>query len=444
LSPKAAEKGLALAAFVEPAARGFYRGDPLRVRQVTLNLLSNALKFTRHGAAVVEVSAQPGQGGRTRLRIEVRDTGVGVDPASKTKLFQKFQQADGSITRQFGGTGLGLSISRELVELMGGKIGVADHPGGGAAFWFEIELSPVSGSQGRIGAQALDGLRVLLVDGCDIHRELHARRLATEGAIVSEATSGREGLVAADAAEAAGHPFDVVLVDHLAPETRDADLGERFRRLGGGSPPKLVVIGALGEPLPMTSPAADCIDMLLTHPVRRDDLIDSLTRLAAPRRSMEATSEAADRPPSPAIDRTTADIGRILLAEDNEINTLLAATLLREVGFDVHPVPNGADAVTAAASQTYDLILMDVQMPVMDGPEAARMIRSREAVQRRARTPIIALTADTMSHQIKVHLESGMDLHVAKPIEATDLYRKILKATQMAAMEEPEAERAAS
>ncbi|QUD87994.1 MHYT domain-containing protein [Phenylobacterium montanum] len=414
LSPRAAEKGLTLGAFVAPLARGKVRGDPLRLRQILLNLVSNAIKFTRDGAVTVEVGAVQAPSGRQQIRIEVQDTGIGVDHASKQKLFQKFQQADGSITRQYGGTGLGLSISRELVELMGGAIGVADRPGGGAIFWFEVELCQV-GAPMRAD-EPLAGLRILLLDDQPLRRALQVRRLAAEGAVVSEAEAGRDALALAERAEHEGAPFDLVISDHRAPEATDCGLAEPFMNLNDGDPPKLVVFDDLEAPLAACETPIDY--RRLTNPVRRQALVEALTGLARPRGGELTAAET----PAPAPMRAPGETGRILLAEDNEINTLLATTLLRQVGFEVRTVPNGAEAVTAAAHQSFDLILMDLQMPVMDGLQATRLIRASGS-----QVPIVAMTANVMDRDREACLAAGMDDFVSKPIDASAFLRTVAR-----------------
>jgi signal transduction histidine kinase/CheY-like chemotaxis protein len=409
LSTRALEKGLEIAAFVDDGARRLLRGDPTRLRQILLNLLSNALKFTDRGFVAVEAVSRDAGEDRTALRIEVRDTGIGLSPQAKAKLFQKFQQADGSITRRFGGTGLGLSICRQLVELMGGEIGIDDRAGGGSVFWVELTLANAAADAAPASAAHRDlrGLRILVVDDIELNRRIFRRQIEGEGAVVSEAVDGPDALEALARATAEGAPFDVVLTDHMMPRMSGDEMAERIRAHADWRQPRIVLASSIGKPLSTDRAAQAGFDAFLVKPVRLKALIEALaseTR-AAPR---------AERPTALAHD--TSGHGRILLAEDNEINTLLARTLLEADGYEVHCVTNGAEAVEAARSWAFDLILMDMQMPVMDGLQAARLIR--EIGGAAGATPIIAMTANAMTAAVQACREAGMDDHISKPIDA--------------------------
>ncbi|MGH6972371.1 MAG: ATP-binding protein, partial [Caulobacteraceae bacterium] len=365
LSPKAAEKGLELASFVGAGARRGFRGDPTRLRQVVLNLLSNAIKFTDTGYVAVEVRAGAAGDRSTPLRLEVHDTGVGVPSEAKPRLFQKFQQADGSITRKFGGTGLGLSICRQLVELMGGTIGVDDREGGGSVFWIELDLSHADKAveprpRARLG---LKGQKILVVDDIEINRSIFARQLEAEEAVVTEACDGPAALAAIVTADATGAPFDMVLMDHMMPGMSGDAVAEKIRANGLLRQPRLILASSIGAPAPSEHARGVGFDAYLTKPVRHQALIDCLSEL------VEAASDTAKAPAAPSDDAassaspsTGAPAGaRVLLAEDNEINALLATTILEEAGYAVETVGNGQEALEAARVGAYDLILMDVQ-----------------------------------------------------------------------------------
>ena len=412
LSPRAAEKGLEVACYLDDGARGAFRGDPTRLRQVVLNLLSNAIKFTETGYVAVEVRSSPAPNGGAALRLEVQDTGVGVPPEAQARMFEKFQQADGSITRKFGGTGLGLSICRQLVELMGGRIGMEDRGGGGSVFWVELALPIVETVIAAGPRRVLKGQKILVVDDIEINRSIFVRQLESEGAVLAEAADGPSALAAIVAADARGEPFDIVLMDHMMPGMGGDAVAVKIRATASLRQPRLVLASSIGAPAPSDKARRAGFDAFLTKPVRHQALVGCLTELAAqsgaaPHRPVRATQPASSAE-APA-DRC------VLLAEDNEINALLARTILEEVGFSVETVSSGVEAVEAARRGGFDLILMDVQMPVMDGLQATRLIRGFGGAA--AHVPIIALTANAMRSDQDACLAAGMDDFVSKPLE---------------------------
>jgi signal transduction histidine kinase/DNA-binding response OmpR family regulator len=417
MSVKAADKGLDIASYVDRAARRPMRGDPNRLRQVLLNLLSNAIKFTDQGHVLIEACAAPTAEGRTALRLEVHDTGIGLTEEAKAKLFTKFQQADGSITRRFGGTGLGLSISRQLVELMGGRIGVSDRPGGGATFWVEVSLDLASKEPAIPEPPRLRGRQILLIAGDSVDCATIRRQLEDEGARVEEAASGPDGLLILARFEAEGRPFDTVILDPRASGGHGEGIADRARVAPGAPAPRLVLVRAMGAARDHDLSAYAEVDAVLSKPVRRQDLIDCLAVLedAVAPASTHAAPLVATAPPAGAVAHGPARTGRVLLAEDNEINTLLARTLLEAAGCDVVCVVNGADAVEAASAGGFDLILMDMQMPVLDGLQATRLIRGLTGAA--GAVPIVAMTANAMQTDRDACFDAGMDGYVAKPIE---------------------------
>ena len=431
LSPRAQEKQLEIASFLDDGARLPLRGDPTRIRQIILNLLSNALKFTERGYVSVEVSSGPPEAGRIPLRVEIHDTGIGLTPEAKGKLFQKFQQADGSITRRFGGTGLGLSICRQLIELMGGAIGVEDRRGGGSTFWFQLSL-PEGEARERPVHHDLQGLRILVVDDIELNRGIFTRQLEGEGAIVTEVDGGLECLRAMGRAENADQPFDLVLLDHMMPDLAGDEVAEQIRAHSRWRQPKLVLASSIGEPLKSERPAKAGFNAFLTKPVRHKALVQCLgevmnqPRLASLDAEGAAPVSAASPDPLPSANTLVEDDdgpGRILLAEDNAINTFLARTLLETAGYEVDCVENGREAVSAVRSERYALVLMDVQMPVMDGMEATRLIRQLPGAA--AGVPIVAMTANAMTADIEACLAAGMNEHVAKPIDPDAFIRTV-------------------
>jgi PAS domain S-box-containing protein len=431
LSPRAAEKGLEIASFLDDGARRGFQGDPTRLRQMVLNLLSNAIKFTDKGYVAVEVRSTPSKTGHTGLRLEVHDTGVGIPAEAKPRMFQKFQQADGSITRQYGGTGLGLSICRQLVELMGGSIGVEDREGGGSVFWIQVDLPDAerAAPERSKARHSLAGQKVLVVDDIEINRSIFARQLEAEGAVTAEAADGPRALAAIVTADAMGEPFDMVLMDHMMPGMGGDSVAEKIRANGSLKQPRLILASSIGAPAPSDRAHRVGFDAYLTKPVRHQALVDCLRQLvsATPAKGEPAPLPAAAEP-APESDALEPRVGgRILLAEDNEINALLATTILEEVGYSVETVVNGAEAVEAATRGGFDLILMDVQMPVMDGLEATRQIRALGG--HAAGVSIVALTANAMRSDQDTCLAAGMDDFVSKPLDPDDFLNTVHRFT---------------
>jgi PAS domain S-box-containing protein len=423
LAPRAAEKALEIACYLDDGAQGGFTGDPTRLRQILLNLVSNAVKFTERGFVAIEVKSQVGEQGRRGLRIEVADTGPGLSPEAKLGLFQKFHQADGSITRKFGGTGLGLSICRQLAELMGGQIGVSDRPGGGCIFWLELEL-PIADLAEEGAApnnpNGLRGARILIVDDIPLNRDIFRRQLEAEGAMVEEAADGPHALTQLSAAREAGRPFDIVLLDHMMPVMAGDEVARRIRQDQDDPQPRIVVASSMGAPSRQDLEAWPALDGFLTKPVRQHVLTETLSRLGSrcPWSGLDQQAFLAAPAEPVAPQEATALVEpasvRILLAEDNEINTLLTRTLLEGMGCEVVCVVNGALAVAAMAEGGFDLVLMDMQMPVMDGLEATRRIRAMGGLP--SQVPIVAMTANAMRSDQDACYAAGMTDFVSKPI----------------------------
>ncbi len=439
LGPKAQEKALELTVWLDEATRTPLRGDPTRLRQIILNLVSNAIKFTDRGFVAVETRSGRVGPDRLKIRIEVHDTGIGMRDEVKAKLFQKFEQADGSINRRFGGTGLGLAISKQLIELMSGRIGVGDRPGGGTTFWIELVLPVADGLTQLVPLKPkqLVGLRVLVVDDLAMNRTIFSRQLASHGMLVEEAPSGIAALGSLLAAAQANTPFDIVLTDQMMPVLSGEDLAAMIRATRGWPQPKLVLATSAGLPAPgEKATAVGLFDAILTKPVRQKALIDCLLRVLG-------TNRADEGKPAASPDEAAEDaIGRILLVDDNVINQQVALTLLSAAGHTVDIASDGRQAIEAWRRNCYDAILMDVQMPVIDGLQATRAIRQIEG--QTGRIPIIAMTANAMSGDQEACLTAGMDDYVSKPFEVVSFLKTVARWVEHSKVaneppEEPEA-----
>lgn len=411
LVPKAQEKGLELALWLDEAAHHPLRGDPMRLRQIVLNLVSNAVKFTEQGFVAVKTLTRSAGPGRRSIRLEVHDTGIGMDDATKAKLFQKFAQADGSIARRFGGTGLGLAICKQLTELMGGRIGVADRPGGGTTFWVELSL-PVAAAplQPSARPEQFAGMRILVVDDLEMNRTILKRQLHSLGMIVDEAPSGMAALSILRSASQVDAPIDIVLTDQIMPVLTGEDLAGMIRSGAEWPQPKIILASSAGAEVRRDGTAVVDFDAVLSKPIRRAALVDSLSRVFG-------GLPPGDRTSTPAVEAVSPSPlkGRVLLVDDNEINRQVALTLLSGAGHAVDFAVDGRQAIDAWRRCRYDMILMDVQMPVVDGLQATREIRRLEGVN--DHTPIIAMTANAMSGDQEACLAAGMDDYVSKPFQ---------------------------
>jgi two-component system, sensor histidine kinase and response regulator len=412
VAESAGEKQLELLASCTPGLPERLRGDPARLRQVLLNLAGNAVKFTESGEVVVRatlVDTAPGNNGDTvSVRFEVRDTGIGVDTSDLIRLFDPFSQADSSTTRRYGGTGLGLAICRQLVDAMGGTIGVDSELGHGSTFWFTLPLGVVADAAATPAPQddVLVGRRVLVVDDNETNRLILDDQLTAWGMTVDAVESGVTGLEALRSAAAAGTPYDLGVLDLCMPGMNGVDLA----RLVTATPELSGTVMVLLTSSPAVGPTEATeagFAAMLPKPVPQARLRSTLLEVAAP-------PPAPPAEPAPAEPERAPSRGRVLVVEDGDINQVVAEGVVRACGFDVDLADDGRAALEAMAARDYDLVFMDVQMPVMDGFEATREIRVREADGRR--TPVIAMTASAIDGDRERCLEAGMDDYVSKPI----------------------------
>ncbi|WP_247872271.1 response regulator [Azospirillum sp. TSO35-2] len=425
LTPRAHEKGIEIGFYIDPLLRRTLLGDPTRIRQILVNLVGNAVKFTDQGSVAVELEALDATDAHLVLRITVTDTGIGIPADALPTLFNKFQQVDGSITRKFGGTGLGLAICRQLSELMGGSIAVESTPGTGSRFLVDLPLA-LSDEALPPAEQPLAGRRVLIVDDLAVNRRVLAAMLDSLGAVPTAVDNGPDALDALRRAAFGGKPFDVVLVDQTMPGMGGDALLAAIAGDPGIAATRRVLVAVLGPASRLQSESGGGLVHGLAHavvnrPLRQSALAACLTELLDP----GVAAPDAGAPAQPAVQAVVEAqrTGRILLAEDNRTNQLFATTLLRKLGYTVELAEDGEQAVAAACRGGIDLILMDVQMPGMDGLEAAQAIRALGRTQggRLTSLPIIALTADAMPGTREQCLRAGMSDYLTKPISRAGL-----------------------
>ena len=469
---------LDLTCHVLPSTPRYVQGDPERLRQIFVNLVGNALKFTEQGGVVLraEGGLSSARDGQLDVKFAVIDTGIGIAPERVQRLFQAFSQADVSTTRKYGGTGLGLAICKQLVELMGGQIGVTSEAGRGSTFWFRVPLDAVDSPAGDSQSEPLDlhGLRVLAVDDNDINLEILKDQISRWGAAVETARCGRDGLERMQVASRSGRPFHVAVLDRLMPEMDGLELAAAIRSHSELREAKLVLLTSLDQDL--SDHERGALDLTcLQKPVRQSSLFDTLIALRrgggssddavtgasaalgeagssvacdAARdneRGSEATSgtgitcsaasgDGAAREGSAAAREDSAaareDSVRILVADDNEVNRLVAVEMLRAAGYTCEVARDGRQAVEAARSGRFNIVLMDCEMPEMDGFEATRTLRSLEATgsvlaPHGGTLPIIALTAQAVEGDRQRCLATGMTEYVTKPINRRELLATI-------------------
>jgi signal transduction histidine kinase/DNA-binding response OmpR family regulator len=409
LAEAARKKQLELGVLFKDGEPGSLVGDSGRLRQILVNLVGNAVKFTERGEVFVTVArvAESAQG--ATVRFEVRDTGIGIPPEARARLFQSFTQADGSTTRRYGGTGLGLAISRQLAERMGGAIGVESTPGRGSTFWFTVVL-PVAETPVRVESDtALRGLRALCVDDNETNLQILRHQLGSLGMLVDCAPNADSALVQLVTAAAQGQPFDLAVVDRMMPQVDGLGLVRSIRADRDLAGLRILMLTSYDIAGAREECVAAGVEVYLTKPVRQQALHRALAQLMG-----RAASPAELAPALPS--QAPPPRRRVLLAEDNAVNQVVAQRMLERLGCSVECVPDGRRALERLAKERFDLVLMDVQMPELDGYEATRALRERECFSGE-RTIVVALTANAMEGDREKALASGMDDHLTKPLK---------------------------
>src|SRR6059036_543300 len=413
LAVRAREKQLELVADVSRKTPHMVRGDPTRLRQVLTNLIGNGIKFTQSGEVIVSVAPVGMRDQQADLRFSVRDSGIGIARDQLATIFEEFTQADASMTRRYGGTGLGLAIARRLVRLMGGELAVVSEVGRGSEFHFAVTLPIEAASPRLAAAPSLSGRRALVVDDNQANRRLLRDMLAAEGVGVAEAASANAGLEELERATREGAPYELEILDAQMPERDGFALAAAIRAAPALSATRLLMLTSAGQ----RGDAERCrglgIQGYLTKPVARADLLEAVAVLLAAR-----PAPGPDLITRHAIAESRPSL-RILVAEDNPVNQRVAAAMLLKRGHDVHIVSNGREAVEALRARDYDVVLMDIQMPEMDGFEATAAMRQLPS----GRTlPIIALTADALTGERERCLAQGMTAYLTKPFRAHELF----------------------
>ena len=421
MSEKAAAKGLELIFEVEPAVSAHFRGDPLRLGQILINFCNNAVKFTDKGEVAVEVRVLEDASDSQLVQFSVSDTGIGMSEPQIARLFQAFEQADASTTRKYGGTGLGLAISKQLTELMGGRVTVESKPGKGSTFRFTARLGKGAATlRPRLLQSDLRGRRVLIIDDNPHARAVLANMLTNMTFVADEAASGEEALAMVRQASKLDQRYEIAFIDWQMPGLNGIETGKRILSLPEIElPPHLVMVTAYGREEVLKQAEDSGFENVLIKPVTSSILFDTaVVALGADLIGAETTQSG----PSFDIERLRGT--RVLLVEDNEINQEVAIGQLEDAEVFVDLAENGEESLRMIGGNDYDLVLMDMQMPVMDGIEATRIIRANPRYES---LPIIAMTANAMASDRELCLEAGMNDHIAKPIDPDQLFSVLLR-----------------
>ncbi len=415
------QKGLEILFFIEPGIHGQLVGDPGRIRQVLVNLCGNALKFTNAGEIFLKVEQVSDSRQQVMVRFAIQDTGIGIPADKLDRIFESFTQADGSTTRNYGGTGLGTAISKQRVELMGGEIGVMSEEGVGSTFWFTLPLRKSSEKQLALshGAERLKGLRVLIVDDSSANLYILEEYLNAWGCIPTKAVDGAQALALLEKRSGTPGCFDLVLADFQMPVMNGFDLVQAIRERGWSDLPVVILSSSISKGRERNWSATD-IQGYINKPVRRRQLqkvMEEALDLGGRQRPAGSPHPAAPGRQPPA-DTVAGAAGRILLVDDYPTNRQVAGHFLSRAGFVVDVARDGRQAVAAFTGTRYDLVLMDIQMPVMDGYAATRQIRELEKKEDGVRrTPVIAMTAHAINGYREKCLRAGMDDYIAKPLK---------------------------
>jgi signal transduction histidine kinase/CheY-like chemotaxis protein len=419
ISEKASAKGLELIFDIDPKVSTHPKGDPLRLGQILINYCNNAVKFTERGEIIIKTRVKEEDEKGQLVYFSVSDTGIGLTEEQMGRLFQAFEQADASTTREHGGTGLGLAISKKLAQLMGGDVGVTSEMGKGSTFWFTAYLARGDDAATRLARPDLHGRRALIIDDNAQAREIESSMLTSMTFVVDEAPSGAEGIEMVQQAAARNEPYEIIFIDWQMPGLDGIETGKRIRTLPGIVPPHLIMVTAYGREEVLKQAEEAFFDNVLIKPVTPSMLFDSAVQALSgnhePVREVET---------SPSLNLGKLRGARVLLVEDNELNQEVAMGLLEPAHMSIDLADNGEVAVQMVSKHDYDLVLMDMQMPVMDGVAATKAIRSNP---RFSELPIIAMTANAMDADREISRQAGMNDHVSKPIDPDAMFGTIMR-----------------
>jgi len=397
-------------------------GDSGRIRQVLLNLLSNAVKFTERGEVSLEIQASEETSNKVELKVFVRDTGIGISEEAQSRIFKSFEQADTSSTRRYGGTGLGLAISRKLVQIMGGDIGVTSELGRGSTFWFTMKLEKQSEPKALVpnDPSGLTGVRVLIVDDNTTNRTiLHYQVLGWKMRNGGSAATGPEALAALRRAVDAGDPYQIAILDMQMPDMDGLALARAIKSDPKISKTRLMMLTSMCERFQPEQMQQAGILAWLVKPVKQNQLAQVLVKIISQPEEPANSMKPATAAPSPASVPLKKSGAKILLAEDNPVNQKVAVKQLQKLGFQADVAANGLEVLEAVSRIRYDVILMDCQMPEMDGYEATRRLRNLRTEASAVR--IIAMTANALQGDREKCLEAGMDDYISKPVKMSEL-----------------------
>lgn len=422
LGARASEKQLEVSCLIASAVPPLLRGDPGRLRQILLNLGGNAIKFTEAGEVAIEVTLQEETPTDVIIRFAVRDTGIGIPPDRLDRLFKSFSQVDASTTRKYGGTGLGLVISKQLAEAMGGRIGVDSQEGRGSTFWFTtvLEKQPAHRQVIVPAPRIIRGARILIVDDNRTSRRVLREYLKTTQCRVTETCGGSEALQELHAAQEGGDPYRIAILDMCMPEMDGESLGQWIKSDPSLREVILVLLTSMGQRGDVERVSKIGFSAYLTNPVKQSQLFECL------RLVMSKPADAGQTGDAPIVTRYSLALDRkgrvrILVVEDNPVNQKVALLTLEKIGYRADAVANGREALEALGRVGYDLVLMDVEMPVMDGLEATRVIRDPSSGVLNHDVPIVAMTAHALEERRKRCLESGMNDCICKPVQLQHL-----------------------
>ncbi len=411
LAKLAHQKGLELFVFIPSEIRNIFKGDVLRLQQVLNNLTSNAIKFTHDGEVSITVSIVEKAEDKIRLRFEIKDTGIGIALEKQDELFEAFTQADSSTSREFGGTGLGLAISKSLIEMMEGEVGVISVAGEGSTFWFELPFGVVSENDHH---PTLDNLRILTIDDNETNCLILKNYVENWGATNVKETTPKSGLLRLKEAYKKGQPFDILLLDRQMPGMSGDEVAETIRQDPVFAELKIILLSSMS----LEQDKREYFDLMLNKPIRQSLLFDAITTVQ--------NQDLANKKMKPSVKTEIGKLtGQILFVDDNLVNQHVGREMLSKLGLDFDVVSNGQEALDARKNSDFDAILMDCQMPVMDGFEATQQIRLFESETGADRVTVVALTANAMQGDRDKCLAAGMDDYLTKPYTLKDLFETL-------------------